>query len=95
MTGLRLVVGVLVVALVVAPCLGFAGGNVALHHLTKHPGPAKTSRTGSSASWKTTPGVLAYGSPAIVLGIAGPVPVRDVVDAPSLASRPPFVPPRA
>jgi hypothetical protein len=86
----------LVVFLVLTPCLGFAAGDVALLHLTKHPRHAKTSHTDSSSvSWKTTPGVLVHVSAPVVLGMVGPVATGDVVVAPSFTSRPPFVPPRA
>lgn len=95
MTLLRLAVCALVIFLVLTPCLGFAAGDLALDHWNKHPRHAKASRTDSSPmSWKTIPGVLAYVLPPIVLGMAGPAAVGDVAAASSLASRPPFVPPR-
>lgn len=95
MTLLRLVVGGLVVFLVLTPCLGFAAGDVAPQFWNKHPRHAKASHTDSSpVSWRTIPGVLVPFSPPVVLGQAGPVTACDVVVAPSVASRPPFVPPR-
>ncbi len=86
----------LVVVLVLTPCLGFAAGDLTLQHSTNHPRHAKTSRTDSSSvSWKTTPGILVHVSAPVVLGMVGPVAASDVVVAPAVASRPPFVPPRA
>jgi len=95
MTLLRFVVGWLLVFLVLTPCLGFAAGDVALQLWNKHPRQTNASHTDSSpVSRKTTPGILVPVSPPVVLGLAGPVAVCDVVVAPSFVSGPPFVPPR-
>jgi hypothetical protein len=92
---LRLALCSLIAFLVLTPCLGFAAGDGALGHWTRHHRTARAPHTDSSPlAWKTTPGVLPHLSPPGVLGLAGSVAVRDVVVAPSLALRPPFVPPR-
>jgi len=96
MTLLRLAVCSLIAVVVLTPCLGFAAVDVVLGHWTRHQRTAGTPHTGSPLlAWKTTPGVLPYLSALAALGLAGAVAIRDVVAAPSLALRPPFVPPRA
>jgi hypothetical protein len=92
MTLLRLAACALIGFLVLTPCLGFAGGDVTPGQWARHHRPAKAPHTDS---WKTVPVVLVHLAPLGVLGLAGRVAARDVVVAPSLALRPPFVPPRA
>jgi len=89
MTLLRLAVCSLVAFLVLTPCLGFAAGDVIFDHWTRH------HRTAGAPHAGAAPGILPYLSALAALGPAGAVAVHDVVVAPSLALRPPFVPPRA
>jgi len=96
MTLLRLALCPLIAFLVLTPCLGFAAGDVALEHWTRHHRTAEAPHTDASPpSWKTIPGILVHLSPPGVLALTGSVAARDVVVALSLALRPPFVPPRA
>jgi len=86
---LRLAVCSLIAVLVLAPCLGFAAGDVVLSHWTRH------HRTAGAPNTGTTPGILPYLSALAALGPAGAVTVRNVIVVSSLALRPPFVPQRA
>lgn len=95
MTPLRALVLGLIGLLVLAPFLGFAGGDVALHIWNKHRPHAAGHHDTSRVAWKNTPGATEASRPALMLALVGWLAATEPVATMPAVSSPPFVPPRA
>jgi hypothetical protein len=92
----RTVIAGVVALLVLTPCLGFAGGDVALHIWNKYPRHAKAHHDeGPHIAWKIVPGSVVSFPTMAELDFAGFLVSSDPIAVPSVVPRPPFVPPRA
>ena len=95
MTALRVTVCGLLVALLVGPLLAFAGGDVAHDDWNKHPRHGGQNHVDPHRlPWKSMPGTTTRALSPFIGTPLGWVAMTATTFVPSIASPPPFVPPR-